>query len=264
MSRPSHFSGTYTLVPNNTYTVNGTTYHTDAKGRISTFDGKLSNNSAPRSLSAQRNLPGKQPGEDAGHLMPASRGGSGKVDNLVRMDHQVNVRDYRAMEKENDAFMKEGKEVTLHGSITYPEDGNWPDCFMITREVTDPVTGITDVEHFSWTNIDMAQFDDNEDRISLADGFPNPGSEQEDTYYAELAGEKSLTPDAATAGDAAPEADEEKSKLSSTFGPNGGQIDALSSGAASTGSFGPDGESVKADDGDGLGPSDSNSDGLSL
>ena len=40
MSRPSHFSGAYTLVSNNTYTVNGTTYQTDAKGRISSFSGK--------------------------------------------------------------------------------------------------------------------------------------------------------------------------------------------------------------------------------
>ena len=31
MSRPSHFSGAYTLVSNNTYTVNGTTYMVDVE-----------------------------------------------------------------------------------------------------------------------------------------------------------------------------------------------------------------------------------------
>lgn len=272
MSRPSHFSGAYTLVPDTTYTVNGTTYRTDAQGRISTFDGKLSAEGAPRSLSAQRNLPGKQPGEDAGHLMSASRGGSGKTDNLVRMDHQVNVRDYRAMERENDALMKEGKEVTLHGSITYPGDGNWPDCFMVTREVTDPATGVTDVEHFSWTNIDMAQFDDNEDWMSLADEFPNPGSEQEDAYYAELESQTQTPLPGAAAGAALTEADGEETGLAAqgsdglcgSFGPEGGVTDAPGGGAVSTGSFGPEGGSSKDSDDDGLGPSDSDSDGLSL
>lgn len=178
MSRPSHFSGAYTLVPDNTYTVNGTTYHTDSQGRITSFDGKLSAQSAPRSLSAQRNLPGKQPGEDAGHLMPSSRGGSGKVDNLIRMDHHVNTRDYRAMERQNDALLKEGKEVTLHGTVTYPGDSNWPDCIMVTREVTDPATGITDVDHVSWTNTDMSEFDGDDYWVAPEDEYPHSEAEQ--------------------------------------------------------------------------------------
>lgn len=271
MSRPSHFSGAYTLVPNNTYTVNGTTYHTDANGRISNFDGKLSADAAPRSPSAQRNLPGKQPGEDAGHLIPASRGGSGKVDNLVRMDHQVNVRDYRAMERENDALMKEGKEVTLHGTATYPGESNWPDCFMITREVSDPTTGQSYEDYFSWTNIDMAQFDNDESWVSLADEYPNPSAEDERAYYAELEG-KSLAPEPAVTGAGASEgngegfgaAAEGSAALSDSFGPDGGVSDTASGDTVSSGSFGPDGGSAADDDGDGLGPSDSDSDGLSL
>lgn len=178
MSRPSHFSSAYTLVPDNTYTVNGTTYHTDSRGRITSFDGKLSARSAPRSLSAQRNLPGKQPGEDAGHLMPSSRGGSGKVDNLIRMDHHVNTRDYRAMERQNDALLKEGKEVTLHGTVTYPGTSNWPDCIMVTREVTDPATGITDVDHVSWTNTDMSEFEGDDYWVAPEDEYPHSEAEQ--------------------------------------------------------------------------------------
>ena len=273
MSRPSHFSGAYTLVSNNTYTVNGTTYQTDAKGRISSFSGKTAADSAPRSPSSQRNLPGKQPGEDAGHLMASSQGGSGKADNLVRMNHQVNVRDYRAMERENDAFMKEGKEVTLHGSISYSGESNWPDSVMVTREVTDPVTGATDEEYCSWTNIDMAQFEGKEDWISLADEFPNPGAEQETAYYAELQGQAgSLAPEAAapdatvsehtgTAGGLTSGGAEARSD---GFGPDGGVSATSSDNADSIGSFGPDGGSAADDDGDGLGPSDSDSDGLSL
>lgn len=273
MLRPSHFSGAYTLVSDNTYTVNNTTYRTDANGRISAFDGKLSADPAPRSFSSQRNLPGKQPGEDAGHLIPASRGGSGKVDNLVRMDHQVNVRDYRAMERENDALMKEGKEVTLHGVATYPGESNWPDCFMVTREVTDPATGKSYEEHFSWTNVDMAQFDNEESWASLADGYPNPGAEQESVCYAELEGRiGSLDPASARTGVGAPEgngegfgpAAEGTAALSDSFGPDGCVSDTASGDTVSTGNFGPDGGSAADDDGDGFGPSDSDSDGLSL
>lgn len=51
------------------------------------------------------------------------------------MDHPVNVRDYLAMERENDAFMKEGREVALHGSINYPGESSWLESVMITREV---------------------------------------------------------------------------------------------------------------------------------
>lgn len=254
MPRPSHFSGAYTLVPDNTYTVNSTTYRTDANGRISAFDGKLSADPAPRSLSSQRNLPGKQPGEDAGHLIPASRGGSGKVDNLVRMDHQVNVRDYRGMERENDALMKEGKEVTLHGVATYPGESNWPDCFMVSREVADPATGKSYEEHFSWTNVDMAQFDNEESWVSLADEYPNPGAEQESAYYTALEG----------SGEGFGLAAEGAAALSDSFGPDGCVSDTASGDMVSTGDFGPDGGSAADDDDDSFGPSDSDSDGLSL
>lgn len=176
MERASYFSGAYTLAPDNAYTVNGTAYETDARGRITRFDGKTSMNPAPRSPSSQRRLPGKLPGEDAGHYMAASQGGSGRVDNLGRMDHMVNVRDYRAMERENEALMREGQEVTLHGTVTYEGESNRPDCFMVTREVTDPAAGLTRTDYLSWTNLDMAQFENCDEWAALAEQYPNPGA----------------------------------------------------------------------------------------
>lgn len=175
MTRPDHFSGAYTLVPDNSYTVNGTTYRTDERGRIIGFDGPLSREAAPRSRSAQRHLPGKLPGEDAGHYMAASQGGSGRADNLGRMDHQVNVRDYRGMERENEALLHSGQEVTLHGTVTYGGEGTRPDCFMVTREVTDPVAGQTRTDYLSWTNTDMALFEGDDTWAALAEEFPSPG-----------------------------------------------------------------------------------------
>lgn len=245
MSRPDHFNSTYTLASNNTYTVNGTTYQTDSRGRITDFEGKLSTQAAKRSLSDQQHLPGKQAGEHAGHLIAASQGGSGKTDNLVRMDGKVNTRDYRAMERENDALLQEGKEVSLQGSVTYPGQGNWPDSFMVSREVTDPATGNTEVDHFSWTNVDMAQYENNQEWVDLANTFPNPGAEQESAYYAELEGNA-----------------EGQAAATGSFGPDGGESDAPAGAPASADSFGPDSGSPGDDAGDGIGDSDGNSDGL--
>lgn len=174
----SHFTSSYTLRPNCTYTVNGTTYGTNANGQIEYFSGPLSRQAAPRSPSAQRNLPGKLPSEDAGHLIAASAGGSGKVDNLTRMDRQANERDYAAFERDNRTLLAEGKEVTLTGSLAYAEGSDRPTAFMVERTVTDPVTGEVSSEHLSWTNEDMAFFDDvGEEAYALADEFPNPGRE---------------------------------------------------------------------------------------
>ena len=182
--RADHFDGTYTLKANTVYTTNGTVYRTDSLGRIVSFDGSLFTEPAARSPSHQKNLPGKMPGEDSGHLIASSNGGSGKVDNLVRMDRAVNQRDYRAMERENTALLEKGNEVDLHGSVTHPGETNWPDCFMVTREVTDPNTGVTDTEHFSWSNTDMENFEGEETWASLASEFPNPGAEQETAFGA--------------------------------------------------------------------------------
>lgn len=175
----SHFASAYTLRPDCTYTVNGTTYKTNANGQIESFSGPLSRMAAPRSASAQRNLPGKLSSEDASHLMPASGGGSGKVDNLVRMDRKVNQRDYAAMENENRAFLAEGKQVTLTGNVAYSKGSDRPTAIMVERAVSDPITGERTSDRFSWTNEDMGQFDDfgEAEAYSLADEFPNPSRE---------------------------------------------------------------------------------------
>lgn len=183
--RAEHFDSTYTLKAGTVYTANGTVYQTDASGRIVSFRGSLSTDSVARSLSHQKNLPGKMPGEDSGHLVASSNGGSGKIDNLVRMDSTVNRRDYRAMERENTTLLKEGNEVELHGSVTYSGKTNWPDCFMVTREVTDPNTDAKDTEHFSWSNVNMEEWEGSETWVSLASEFSNPGAEQETVCWAE-------------------------------------------------------------------------------
>lgn len=171
-----HFKSAYSLKENISYEKNGTTYTTNENGNIAKFSGQPTLESAPRSPSSQRNLDGKTPGYHAGHLVASSNGGSGKVDNLVPMDGKVNTRDYRAMERENNDLLKDGKTVTLHGELSYSNGSSCPDAIMVTRETTDPGTGKVDTEHMSWTNTDMAEFENSGEWASLADEYDNPGA----------------------------------------------------------------------------------------
>lgn len=160
----NHFQGTYTLKPNQTYTANGATYHTDKKGAIQSWSATLTGprQAAPRSPSHQKNLPGKLEGDHAGHYLAASEGGSGLADNLAPMDAKVNTRDYRAFERENHRLLEEGYTVQLEGSSHMGSSKLRPDGIMVTRNVYDSDGNLMDREHFSWTNTDMSRYQDND------------------------------------------------------------------------------------------------------
>lgn len=159
-----HFQGTYTLKPNQTYTAHGATYHTDSNGAIRFWSATLSGSrqAAQRSPSHQRHLPGKLEGDHAGHYLAASEGGSGLADNLAPMDAKVNTRDYRAFERENRKLLEEGYTVQLEGSSHMGSSALRPDGIMVTRNVYDSDGNLQDREHFSWTNTDMSQYQDND------------------------------------------------------------------------------------------------------
>ena len=159
-----HFQGTYTLKPNQTYTANGATYHTDGSGAIRSWSATLTGprQAAPRSPSHQKNLPGKLEGDHAGHYLAASEGGSGLADNLAPMDAKVNTRDYRAFERENHKLLEEGYTVRLDGSSHMGSSKLRPDGIMVTRSVYDSDGNLVDREHFSWTNADMSKYQDND------------------------------------------------------------------------------------------------------
>ena len=163
-NRGEHFQGTYTLKPNQTYTANGAMYHTDKNGTIQSWSATLtgSKQAAPRAPSHQKHLPGKLEGDHAGHYLAASEGGSGLADNLVPMDAKVNTRDYRAFERENHKFLEEGYTVQLDGSSYMGSSALRPDGIMVTRSVYDSEGNLQNREHFSWSNTDMSQYQDND------------------------------------------------------------------------------------------------------
>ena len=159
-----HFQGTYTLKPNQTYTANGATYHTDGNGAIQSWSATLSGpqQAAPRSPSHQKHLPGKLPGDHAGHYLAASNGGSGLADNMGAMDAKVNTRDYRAFERGNQQLLGDGYTLRLDGSNHMGSSPLRPDGIMVTRSVYDSDGNLRDREHFSWTNTDMSQYQNND------------------------------------------------------------------------------------------------------
>ena len=168
-----HFETAYTLKPNQTYEANKTTYHTDEHGHIDQFSGDLSLEAGKRHQADQQHLQGKTETDHAGHLISRETGGSGYVDNLVPMDGKVNTRDYRAFERENRAILENDYDVHLDGDVYYSSEDGRPDAFMVTREIKDKDGNVVDREHLSWTNIDMAQFEDMEEDWYDED-IPNP------------------------------------------------------------------------------------------
>ncbi len=176
MAKNDHFASTYSLKPNTTYTVNNITYTTNENGNIVKFSGPVTDQAAPRSPSHQANLQGKEPGDHSSHLIAASNGGSGKIDNMVPMDGKVNTRDYRAMERENNDLIKEGKQVTLSGELHYNEGSDRPTSLMTTRTSVDPNTGKEDITLRNFDNIDKDEFTNDGTWADMADEYENPGA----------------------------------------------------------------------------------------
>lgn len=120
------------LLPNTEYTVNGTIYHTDEKGRIIDWKGNLKDTPENgRDEYSQINAGGKDrlEGDDGGHLQGRQNGGAPGIENLVPMRDTVNRGDYLKTENEENQMLKDGKTVTETGEVTYNKDSARPSKF---------------------------------------------------------------------------------------------------------------------------------------
>ncbi|MED4174573.1 DNA/RNA non-specific endonuclease [Halalkalibacterium halodurans] len=87
------------LKPNVEYvTPEGYLYKTDGYGRIKYVEADLSLGASKRNNYAQRNVEGKNPGDDGGHLIASIFKGSGDIDNLVPMNANLNRGAYKSLE----------------------------------------------------------------------------------------------------------------------------------------------------------------------
>jgi len=110
-------------------------YTTDEYGRIVSWhaddlqfkvhDGRLNHDP---------NTPGKQTGDEAGHLAADRFGGSPALDNLVSQLYGVNRSDYRILENQWATALEQGKKVSVDVRVT-----------------TDPITGRPIKFDVNWT-----------------------------------------------------------------------------------------------------------------
>ncbi|WP_168943290.1 DUF637 domain-containing protein [Parazoarcus communis] len=126
------------LEPKSIYQLdNGHQYMTDSSGRVAAVEGKLSLTAMDRNT-YQQCTAGKcgNIGDDGGHLIASSLGGAGDRINIVPQASTLNRGDWKAMENELRAALKDGKSVSVKIDVGYPAGGGVrPNQFQIIATV---------------------------------------------------------------------------------------------------------------------------------
>ena len=114
-------------------------YETDNLGRISKFETEdLQLTTREERLPHSKNTPGKVKGQDhAGHLAGDRFGGSPRIDNLVSQLSDVNLKQYKKIEDEWAAALKETppKNVKVNVEIKYDGNNTRPSEFIVEYEI---------------------------------------------------------------------------------------------------------------------------------
>ncbi|OPX41836.1 putative ribonuclease YeeF [Ruminiclostridium hungatei] len=120
-------------------------YETDGKGRIIKFKAdNLQLTIREERLPHSKNTPGKIKGKDhAGHLAGDRFGGSPKLDNLVSQLSEVNLSEYKKLENQWEAAIKDGLEVTVIIDIVYEGGGLRPLKFLIMYTIDGDATSVS-------------------------------------------------------------------------------------------------------------------------
>ncbi|WP_165497340.1 DNA/RNA non-specific endonuclease [Phytopseudomonas dryadis] len=129
------------LKPNDSYELNGYKYTTDAEGRISSVEGKLSLKKAERNEYAQRTV-GKNDGriadDQGGHLIGSQFGGHGGKGNLTPMHKDINnyhAGEWGQMEKRWASELAAGKDVHVNIKPIYTDGSLRASEFRITETI---------------------------------------------------------------------------------------------------------------------------------
>lgn len=103
---------------------NGHRYMTDASGRVSSVEGKLSLTTMDRNK-YQQCAAGKcgDIGDEGGHLIASSLGGAGDRINIVPQASTLNRGDWKNMENELRNALRDGESVSVKIDVGYPVGG---------------------------------------------------------------------------------------------------------------------------------------------
>lgn len=127
------------LKPNAEFTRNGYNYETDELGRTKSVSGKLR---LPEQLK-NRNMDNMEavangsnlPDDQRGHIFGRLFGGSDGIENLVPMNKELNLSDYKKMENKLVGALRAGKEVYLKVEPVYTDDSKRPTSFTATYSI---------------------------------------------------------------------------------------------------------------------------------
>lgn len=126
------------LKPNIEYTTPiGYTYKTDDKGRIVSASGKLNLGAAKRNKYAQK-IAGREDRlktDEGGHLIATIFKGSGKLDNLVPMDGNLNKGEWKKLENMWAKQLDKGREVEVKIQPVYKGNSQRPTSFEVEYKI---------------------------------------------------------------------------------------------------------------------------------
>lgn len=146
-----HFADAYHLKPNENYESHGCRYQTDSYGRIIQCEGTLRLDDGKRNNDHQRRAGGEDrlENDQGGHLIAVRFDGSGKIDNLVPMNQELNQGAYKKMENGWAKELKNGNTVDVKIRCKYEGDSTRPKEFIVQSVVTEPDgTSRTEYERF--------------------------------------------------------------------------------------------------------------------
>lgn len=134
-----HFKSTYQLKENYEYEKNGYHYETDNQGRIKEASGSLYLGEGKRYGNHQLEAGGedRKENDDGGHLIGSRFNGSGKIDNVVAMDSDLNRKEYKALEDKWAKELENGNKVEVDIKTHYKGDSERPDRFRVSYTIED-------------------------------------------------------------------------------------------------------------------------------
>jgi hypothetical protein len=139
-SSESHFESTYKLKANEQYESEGYQYETDKYGRIQRCEGTLRLEEGTRHNNHQLKAGGEYrlKNDEGGHLIGTEFGGSGKIDNIVAMDYDLNHHDYYELEQSWKNELKKDNQVDVSIECKYSGKSERPDYIIVKTKITEP------------------------------------------------------------------------------------------------------------------------------
>ena len=128
------------LIPDAAYEINGYRYQTDGQSRITSVEGTLHMKDREGRLEIRDSIEAigkgdQRPGDDRGHLIGDQFDGANGLENMIPQNADINRKDFRNLENQLAAEVKQGKSVQAKVEPLYSGDSRRPDAVVVTYRV---------------------------------------------------------------------------------------------------------------------------------